>query len=129
MKITLTKALLSEAPLHKGAISYVTITMLIFSCVCENNKLVMKSSPGISLVFNYIIKIKNVVINVNRAVTKISSCWVRTTSRRGIKQLEFSFASIFLLFSYESSQMQCLARGNPRPTPLNDSPGYIVLWV
>ena len=106
MKITLTKALLSEAPLHKGAISYVTIIILIFLCVCENNKFVMKSSPGISLVFNYIIKIKNVVIN--RVVTKISSCWVQTTSRQGIKQLGISFASVFLLFSYESSQRQCL---------------------
>ena len=38
------------------------------------------------------------------AVTKISSCWVHTTSRWGIKQLGISFGSIFLLFSYESSQ-------------------------
>ena len=39
-----------------------------------------------------------------KAVTKISSCWVHTTSRWGIKQLGISFGSIFLLFSYESSQ-------------------------
>ena len=39
-----------------------------------------------------------------RAVTKISSCRVNTTSRRGIKQLVISFGSIFLLFSYESSR-------------------------
>ena len=39
-----------------------------------------------------------------RAVTKISSCRVNTTSRRGIKQLGISFGSIFLLFSYESSR-------------------------
>ena len=52
-----------------------------------------------------------------RAVTKISRCQVNTTSRRGIKQLGISFGSIFRLFSYESS------RGNPRPPPLNDSPG------
>ena len=37
-----------------------------------------------------------------RAVTKISSCLVNTTSRQGIKQLGISFGSIFLLFSYES---------------------------
>ena len=37
------------------------------------------------------------------AVTKISGCWVNTASRQGIKQLGISFASIFLLFSYESS--------------------------
>ena len=39
-----------------------------------------------------------------RDVTKISSCQVNTTSRQGIKQLEIPFGSIFLLFSYESSQ-------------------------
>ena len=39
-----------------------------------------------------------------RAVTKILSCRVNTTSRRGIKQLEISFGSIFLPFSYESSR-------------------------
>ena len=37
-------------------------------------------------------------------VTKILSCRVNTTSRRGIKQLGISFGSIFLLFSFESSQ-------------------------
>ena len=37
-------------------------------------------------------------------VTKISSCQVNTTSRRGIKLLGISFGSIFLLFSYESSR-------------------------
>ena len=42
-----------------------------------------------------------------RAVTKISSCQVKTTSRRGIKQLGISFGSIFLLFSYESSRGPC----------------------
>ena len=36
-----------------------------------------------------------------RAVTKISSCWINTTSRQGIKQLGFSFG---FLFSYENSQ-------------------------
>ena len=37
-------------------------------------------------------------------VTKISSCQVNTTSRKGMKQLGISFGSIFLLFSSESSQ-------------------------
>ena len=56
-------------------------------------------------------------IRLPRTVTKISICPVDTTSRRGIKQLGISIDSVFLLFSYESS------RGNPRPPPLNDSPG------
>ena len=38
-----------------------------------------------------------------RVVTKISSCGVNTTSRRGIIWLGISFGSIFLLFSDESS--------------------------
>ena len=33
----------------------------------------------------------------NRVVTKISNCWVNTTSRRGIKQPGISFGSIFQL--------------------------------
>ena len=45
--------------------------------------------------------------NRPRAVTKISSCWVNTTSRLGIKQLVISIGSIFLLFSYESSWGPC----------------------
>ena len=40
----------------------------------------------------------------NRDVTKISSCWVNTTSRQGIKQLGISFGFIFFLFSYVTSQ-------------------------
>ena len=51
-------------------------------------------------------------INVSRAVTKISSCRVNTTSRRGIKQLGISFGSIFLPFSYESSRGKCPALGS-----------------
>ena len=39
-----------------------------------------------------------------RVVTRISSCRVNTTSRRGIKQLGVSFGSIFLLFSIESNR-------------------------
>ena len=38
-----------------------------------------------------------------RVVTKISSCRVNTTSRRGIKRLGISCGSIFLLFSNKSS--------------------------
>ena len=39
-----------------------------------------------------------------RVVTKISSCRVNTTSRRGIKWPGISFGSIFVLFSNKSSQ-------------------------
>ena len=44
--------------------------------------------------------------------------------RRGIKQLGVSVGSIFLLFSFESSReaMFVVARGNPRPPPVNDTP-------
>ena len=41
---------------------------------------------------------------VYRAVTKISSCQVNTTSRWEIKQLGISFGSIFLLFSQPPPQ-------------------------
>ena len=51
-------------------------------------------------------------INVCMAVTKISSCRVNTTSRRGIKQLGISFGSIFLPFSYESSRGKYPAPGS-----------------
>ena len=58
-------------------------------------------------------------------VTKISSCWVKTTSRRGIKQLAISFSAMFLVFSYESSlghsSYTVVTWGNPRPAPLNNS--------
>ena len=47
-----------------------------------------------------------------RVVTKISSFWVNTISRRGVKQLGISFGSIFLLFSdkyiYMIYQLQIL---------------------
>ena len=45
----------------------------------------------------------SLVFILGRVVTKISSCWVYTTSRRGIKWLGISFGSIFLLFSNKSS--------------------------
>ena len=59
-----------------------------------------------------------------RVVTKISSCRVNTTSRRGIKRLGISFGSIFVLFSNKSSQGGTLlvAGENPRPPALNDNP-------
>ena len=41
------------------------------------------------------------------SLSKIPSCRVNTTSRWGIKQLGTSFSSIFLLFSFESSQGRC----------------------
>ena len=41
--------------------------------------------------------------DVIRVFTKISSCGVNTTSRRGIKRLGIFFGSIFLLFSKKSS--------------------------
>ena len=34
----------------------------------------------------------------DKAVPKILSCWVNTTSRQGIKQLVVSFSSIFSYF-------------------------------
>ena len=43
-------------------------------------------------------------VPIMRVVTKISSCQANTKSRRRIKQLGVSFLSIFLLFSFESSQ-------------------------
>ena len=46
-----------------------------------------------------------------RVVTKISSCRVNTTSRRGIRWLGISFGSIFLLFFNKSS------RGPPTQQP------------
>ena len=58
--------------------------------------------------------------NIPRVVTKISSCRVNTTSRRGIKQQGISFGSIFLLFSNKSS------RG---PPALNDSPDTCIQFT
>ena len=52
-----------------------------------------------------------------RAVSKISSCRVVTTSRWGVKQLANSFASIFLLFSYKRRQGQCSSLPGKIPSP------------
>ena len=51
-----------------------------------------------------------------KAVTKISSCRLRTTSRRGIKQLGISLVLFFISFPMK------VAVGNPWPPPLNASP-------
>ena len=51
---------------------------------------------------------------MGRVVTKISSCQVNTTIRRGIKKLGISFGSIFPLFSNKSSW-----------GPLSQQPGKI----
>ena len=66
--------------------SYMDLPFLQFSCF----KLVL-----------FLAEFANFMTTV---VTKISSCSVNTSSRQGIKQLGISFGSIFLLFSYNSSQ-------------------------
>ena len=52
-----------------------------------------------------------------RVVTKISSCRVNTTSRRGIKRLGISFGSIFVLFSNKSSRGHSLSSRGKSPAP------------
>ena len=52
-----------------------------------------------------------------RVVTKISSCRVNTTRRRGIKWLGISFGSIFLLFSNKSSRGHSLSSRGKSPAP------------
>ena len=54
---------------------------------------------------------------VTRAVSKISSCWVNTTSRRGIRQLVFSFGSIFFLFPMKVTGGYVLSSQGKFPTP------------
>ena len=61
---------------------------------------VSTSNLHILSIFSYLLMFVQLF---SRVVTKISSCWVNTTSRRGIKQLGISFGSIFLLCSFESS--------------------------
>ena len=53
-------------------------------------------------------------LKTRSGLSKISSCRVITTSRRGIKRLGISFGSIFLLFSNKSSW-----------GPLSQQPGKI----
>ena len=63
-----------------------------------------------------------------RATAKISGCWVYTISRRGIVQLGSPFhGSIFLLFPMTVAKtMLIVARENPQPPALGDSPGEAV---
>ena len=58
----------------------------------------------------------SLVFILGRVVTKVSSCWVNTTSRRGIKRLGISFGSIFHHFPIK------VAGENPWPPALNDNP-------
>ena len=64
---------------------------------------------------------------ISRAVTKISSTHINTTSRLGIKQL-YGFLLLLFFFYFPiilkySGVTFLVAGGNPRPLPLNDSPG------
>ena len=55
-----------------------------------------------------------------RDVTKISSCWVNTTSRQGIKQLGISFVFFFLfcfLMKVKPETTFIVAEGNLCPAP------------
>ena len=54
--------------------------------------------------FKLVLFLAEFVNFMTTVVTKVSSCWVNTTGRQGIKQLGISFGSIFLLFSNNSSQ-------------------------
>ena len=61
-----------------------------------------------------------------RVVTKISCCWVNTTSRQGIKQLMISFGSVFLLFSNATSwgHVHNSSWGKSLAPALNESPAH-----
>ena len=57
-----------------------------------------------------------------RDFTKISSCWVNTTSRRGIKQTGIAFGFIFHYFPTKVARDRVVvARGNLHSPALNDS--------
>ena len=58
-----------------------------------------------------------------RVVTKISSCWVNTTSRRGIKQLGIFLVLFFFCFSIK------VPVRNPRPPALSDSPADYFIFT
>ena len=73
----------------------------------EKLHLVVILSPCVWNVFPYnkgIDSVYAICRSLHRVVTKISSCQVNTTTRRGIKPLRISFGSIFLLFSNKSSR-------------------------
>ena len=80
------------------------LCLLPFSHTCT---LYFKQGKETNLQINiiiYYIDTSVLLDNIPRVVTKISSCQVNTTSRRGIKQQGISFGSIFLLFSNKSSR-------------------------
>ena len=54
---------------------------------------------------------------INRVVTKISSCRVNTTSRRGIKRLGISFGSIFFHFPIKVAGVHSLSSRGKSPAP------------
>ena len=60
-----------------------------------------------------------------KAITKISSCRVITTSRWGIKQAVIFFASVFLLFSsieVAGDNVHSSREKSPAPALINDTP-------
>ena len=46
----------------------------------------------------HILTSDDLLCSYSRVVTKISSCWVNTTSRQGIKRVGISFGSIFFFY-------------------------------
>ena len=69
---------------------------------------------------NLLIKInyyESDILETYRVVTKISSCRVNTTSRRGIKWLGISFGSNFLLFSNKVAGSHSLSSQGFFPAP------------
>ena len=68
------------------------------------------------VVFAFKIKV-SIILKVIRVVTKISSCQVNTSSRRGIKWLGISFGSIFLHFSIKVARDQSLSSRGKSPAP------------
>ena len=55
--------------------------------------------------------------SVSRVVTKVSSCRVNTTSRRGIKRLGISFGSIFFYFPIKVAGGHSLCSQGKSPAP------------
>ena len=77
----------------------------IFILLLLNNISNIKTSYSL-LTINFFVTPKqgqNIEKKSWRAIKKISSCQVNTTSRWGIKKVGISIGSIFLLFSNESS--------------------------
>ena len=85
------------------------LCLLPFSHTCtlyfkQGKKQISRSIYWCINIIIYYIDTSVLLENIPRVVTKISSCQVNTTSRRGIKQQGISFSSIFLLFSNKSSR-------------------------